>query len=100
MAEFIEFHPVVVTMYLDEAKKLLVTANTENKIEVSLKCQILFNDLLTTCRYGISSHYSLLRKIIKNGLCIFLIYKSKKDFVYIQLLTLRVKLSMKHGVAA
>ena len=34
MAEFIEFRPMAVTMYLDEAKKLLVTANTENKIEV------------------------------------------------------------------
>lgn len=35
MAEFLEFRPVVTKMYLDEAKKLLVTANTENKIEVS-----------------------------------------------------------------
>lgn len=34
LAEFIEFRPIVITMYLDEAKKLLVTANTENKIEV------------------------------------------------------------------
>lgn len=34
MAEFLEFRPVAITMYLDEAKKLIVTANTENKIEV------------------------------------------------------------------
>lgn len=34
LAEFLEFRPVVITMHLDEAKKLLVTANTENKIEV------------------------------------------------------------------
>ena len=34
MAEFMEMRPVVVAMYLDEEKKLLVTADSDNKIAV------------------------------------------------------------------
>ena len=34
MAEFMEMRPVVVAMYLDEEKKLMITADTDNKIGV------------------------------------------------------------------
>jgi len=57
MAEFMEMRPVVSEMYIDEEKKLMVTADSDNKIGVRWLA------ILMTCincfplhRYGTLSH--------------------------------------------